>query len=76
MKKAGTEGGVSPARSSESSSRPQTERGNAQSTMQRKQGRGGVSEAFVVAVCPSHGESRLREQSGDVDQVVQVPLLP
>lgn len=58
MKKVGTEGGVSPARSSESSSRPQTERGNAQRTRQRKEGRGGVSETFVVAVCPSHGEEQ------------------
>lgn len=59
MKKARTKGGVSPARSSEGSSRLQTEGENAQEAQRKsKQGRGGVTEAYGVAVSPTPGEEQ------------------
>lgn len=76
MKKARTKGGVSPARSSEGSSRLQTEGENAQEAQRKsKQGRGGVTERMGSLCLLLLGKSRLREQSGDVDQAVQVTSL-
>lgn len=59
MKQARTKGGVSPARSSEGSSRLQTEGENAQETRRKsEQGRGGLPEAYGVTVSPTHGEEQ------------------